>query len=55
MLLLANDLTDGYHKFYSYFSKGDNTHFFNTILKYVEKVYYILYLIMMAIGMVKMK
>ena len=37
MLLLANDLTDGYHKFYSYFSKGDNTHFFNTILKYVEK------------------
>ncbi len=37
MLLLANDLTEGYHKFYSYFSKGDNTHFFNTILKYVEK------------------
>ena len=53
MLLLANDLTDGYHKFYSYFSKGDNT--FLTRFLNTKKVYYILYLIMMAIGMVKMK
>lgn len=37
MLLLSDELTDGYHKFYSYFSDGDNNHFFNTILKYVKK------------------
>lgn len=37
MLLLANDLSNGYHKFYSYFSNGDNTHFYNTIVKYIEK------------------
>ena len=36
MLLLAKDLTHGYHKFYSYFSNGDNTKFYNAILKYVE-------------------
>ncbi|MCR4455855.1 hypothetical protein NTB88_23110 [Aeromonas salmonicida] len=37
MLLLSDELTDGYHKFYSYFSDGDNDHFFNIILKYVKK------------------
>lgn len=37
MLLLADELTNGYHKFYSYFSDGNNDHFFNTILKYVKK------------------
>ncbi|HCZ9410723.1 TPA: ATP-grasp domain-containing protein [Staphylococcus aureus] len=37
MLLLANELNSGYQKFYSYHSKGDNTHFFNTILKYVKE------------------
>lgn len=37
MLLLANELNSGYQKFYSYHSKGDNIHFFNTILKYVKE------------------
>ena len=37
MLLLAKDLAKGYHKFYSYFSNGDNTHFYNTIVKYIKK------------------
>ncbi|MDN8667684.1 ATP-grasp domain-containing protein, partial [Staphylococcus aureus] len=37
MLLLANELNSGYQMFYSYHSKGDNTHFFNTILKYVKE------------------
>ena len=37
VLLLADELTNGYHKFYSYFSDGNNDHFFNTILKYVKK------------------
>lgn len=37
MLLLADELTNEYHKFYSYFSDGNNDHFFNTILKYVKK------------------
>ncbi|ATN02234.1 L-aspartate--L-methionine ligase LdmS [Staphylococcus capitis] len=37
MLLLAKDLAKGYHKFYSYFSNGDNTHFYNTIIKYIKK------------------
>ncbi len=55
MLLLANELNSGYQKFYSYHSKGDNTHFFNTILKYVKKVVYTRYLIMMVIGTVKIK
>ena len=31
------DLAKGYHKFYSYFSNGDNTHFYNTIIKYIKK------------------
>ncbi len=37
MLLLQEELNSSYQKFYSYFSNGDNEHFFNTILKYVKK------------------
>lgn len=37
MLLLAKELNLGYQKFYSYHSRGDNAHFFNTILKYVDE------------------
>ncbi|PTI69805.1 L-aspartate--L-methionine ligase LdmS [Staphylococcus succinus] len=37
MLLLEPLLDKGYHKFYSYISPVDNAHFFNTILKYVNK------------------
>lgn len=37
MLLLQHELNPNYQKFYSYFSHGDNEHFFNVILKYVEK------------------
>ncbi len=35
MLLLANELNSGYQKVQ--LIKGDNTHFFNTILKYVKE------------------
>lgn len=37
MLLLQDELNPNYQKFYSYFSKGDNEKFFNTILKYVKQ------------------
>lgn len=37
MLLLQNELNSNYQKFYSYFSNGDNEHFFNTIVKYIKK------------------
>ncbi|RIP07095.1 ATP-grasp domain-containing protein [Staphylococcus gallinarum] len=37
MLLLEPILTQGFHKFYSYISPGDNKHFFNTIVKYIKK------------------
>ncbi|WP_278926798.1 L-aspartate--L-methionine ligase LdmS [Staphylococcus auricularis] len=37
MLLLEPELNEGYHKFYSYISPCDNTHFFETILKYVKQ------------------
>lgn len=36
MLLLEPHLHQGYHKFFSYFAKGDNDHFFNTIRHYVQ-------------------
>lgn len=36
MLLLEPLLQQGYHKFYSYISPGDNEKFFATILKYVR-------------------
>ena len=55
MLLLADELTNGYHKFYSYFSDGNNDHFFNTILKYVKKEYYIHYLITTVTGTASIK
>lgn len=53
MLLLQEELNSSYQKFYSYFSNGDNEHFFNTILKFVKRAYYIHYLIMMVIGLEK--
>ncbi|MCG7339985.1 ATP-grasp domain-containing protein [Staphylococcus sp. ACRSN] len=37
MLLLEPVLTQGFHKFYSYQSLGDNDHFFNTIVKYIKQ------------------
>ncbi|WP_145422170.1 L-aspartate--L-methionine ligase LdmS [Staphylococcus hominis] len=37
MLLLQDELNPNYQKFYSYFSRGDNTRFFNVILKYVKQ------------------
>ena len=37
MLFLQEELNSSYQKFYSYFSNGDNEHFFNTILKFVKK------------------
>lgn len=37
MLLLEPFLQKGYHKFYSYVSPVDNSKFFNTIMKYVNK------------------
>ena len=37
MLLLEPLLTQGFHKFYSYIAPCDNTHFFNTIKKYVAR------------------
>lgn len=37
MLLLEPFLQEGYHKFYSYLSHVDNSKFFNTIMKYVNK------------------
>ena len=37
MLLLEPLLTPGYHKFFSYVAKKDNAHFYETIVKYVEK------------------
>nr|WP_263315045.1 ATP-grasp domain-containing protein [Mammaliicoccus sp. Marseille-Q6498] len=39
MLLLKDRLQDGFHKFLSYHSKGDNTHFYQTIKKYIKKGY----------------
>ena len=53
MLLLQEN--SSYQKFYSYFSNGDNEHFFNTILKFVKRAYYIHYLIMMVIGLERMQ
>ena len=55
MLLLQEELNSSYQKFYSYFSNGDNEHFFNTILKFVKRAYYIHYLIMMVIGLERMQ
>lgn len=37
MLLLEDELHPNYQKFYSYVAKGDNEHFFNTILKFIKK------------------
>ena len=37
MLLLEPLLTPGYHKFFSYVAQKDNAHFYETIVKYVEK------------------
>lgn len=37
LLLLEPFLQDGYHKFYNYISEFDNDHFFNIILKYINK------------------
>lgn len=37
MLLLKDRLTEGFHKFFSYHSKGDNIHFLDTIMKFIEK------------------
>ena len=54
MLLLQEELNSSYQKFYSY-SNGDNEHFFNTILKFVKRAYYIHYLIMMVIGLERMQ
>lgn len=39
MLLLKERLNKGFHKFLSYHAKGDNTHFINTIKKYIEEGY----------------
>lgn len=39
MLLLKDRLHEGYHKFYSYHSKGDNTHFINTIERFIKNGY----------------
>lgn len=55
MLLLAKDLAKGYHKFYSYFSNGDNTHFIIQSLNISRRVFFIHFHIMMAIGMAKIK
>ena len=40
MLLLAKDLAKGYHKFYSYFSNGDNTHFIIQSLNISRRVFF---------------
>lgn len=37
MLLLEPYLTKGYHKFYSYIAKGDNTKFFKAIQTFIKK------------------
>ena len=37
MLLLDDELSGDFHKFYSYFSRGDNTKFYRTIMKYVRQ------------------
>ncbi|EHJ07235.1 L-aspartate--L-methionine ligase LdmS [Staphylococcus simiae] len=37
MLLLSKELKQGYQKFYSYHSQGDNEHFFQTILRYIKQ------------------
>ena len=46
MLLLAKDLAKGYHKFYSYFSNGDNTHFIIQSLNISRRVFFIHFFIL---------
>jgi len=46
MLLLADELTSGYHKFYSYFANGNNTKFFNAIIKICEKRCFISFILL---------
>ncbi|RYS38475.1 ATP-grasp domain-containing protein, partial [Staphylococcus pseudintermedius] len=36
MLLLKDRLHEGFHKFLSYHSTGDNTHFINTIEQFIK-------------------